>query len=56
MLADNRMQGLSGETFFLDEFAFRQFDGGHAAQLDVSKEDFIARVHQLYKEVLKSRN
>jgi len=42
------MQGLVGETFFLDEFAFRQFDGGQAAQLDISKEAFVARVHQLY--------
>jgi len=51
LFADHRMQGLSGDTFFLDEFAFRQFEGGHAAQLDISKEDFVARVHQLYKEV-----
>jgi hypothetical protein len=45
------MQGLVGEHFFLDEFAFRQFDGGHAAQLDISKEDFVTKVHELYQEV-----
>lgn len=45
------MSGLVGETFYLDEFAFRQFEGGHAAQLDVSKEDFVQTVHKLYHEV-----
>lgn len=44
------MSGLVGETFYLDEFAFRQFEGGHAAQLDVSKEDFVQTVHKLYHE------
>ncbi len=41
---------LVGDTFYLDEFAFRQFEGGHAAQLDVSKEDFVHTVHKLYHE------
>ena len=41
---------LVGDTFYLDEFAFRQFEGGHAAQLDVSKEDFVQTVHKLYHE------
>ena len=45
------MSGLVGDTFYLDEFAFRQFEGGHAAQLDVSKEDFVQTVHKLYHEV-----
>ena len=45
------MSGLVGDTFYLDEFAFRQFEGGHAAQLDVSKEDFIQTVHKLYHEL-----
>jgi len=51
LCAGSSMQGLVGETFFLDEFAFRQFDGGQAAQLDISKEAFVARVHQLYCKV-----
>lgn len=44
------MPNLSGDTFFLDSFCFRQFDGGRAAQLDVDKEEFVRRVHGLYKK------
>ena len=45
------MADLSGDTFFLDEFAFRQFDGGHAAQINIPKAEVVRRVHQLYAEV-----
>lgn len=45
------MSKLHGDVFFLDDFAFRQFDGGHAAQIDVSKEEFVKKVHELYSQV-----
>lgn len=45
------MSSLSGDVFFLDEFAFRQFKGGHAAQINCPKEEFVQRVHDLYNEV-----
>ena len=45
------MSDLAGDTFFLDDFAFRQFDGGHAAQINIPKAEFVKRVHQLYAEV-----
>ena len=38
------------DTFFLDAFAFRQFDGGPQAQLDISKEAFVDAVHKLFQE------
>ena len=44
------MSSLAGDTFFLDEFAFRQFEGGHASQLDIPKEEFVRAVHKLYHE------
>lgn len=43
------MSALAGDTFFLDEFAFRQFEGGHAGQLDIPKEEFVQKVHELFK-------
>lgn len=46
------MSSLTGSTFFLDEFAFRQFEGGRAAQIDCSKSDFIRKVHELFDQVL----
>lgn len=42
------MSDLSGETFFLDDFAFRQFDSG---QIQTPKPDFVRQVHELYLQV-----
>ena len=40
-----------GQTFFLDKFAYRQFEGGHVSQLKIEKEDFVNQINSRCKEV-----
>jgi hypothetical protein len=42
---------ISGDTFFLDEFALRQWDDPNYGGTRIShdKADFVARVHAAYK-------
>ena len=44
--------GQNSDTFFLDKFAFRQFEGGHAGQLKISKENFVREVNSRCTKVL----
>ena len=49
--AESTKMGTEANWLFIDKFAWRQFEGGHAAQLQVDKDEFIEQLHAKCRQV-----